>query len=103
MHCPGCAADMTHLVLEGRLGRRVEIDLCAPCRTIWFDRFENLQLTPGATLKVFQIIGQPVGARDTTVPRPLKCPRCASRLLLTHDLQRSTPFQYWRCDAGHGH
>ena len=94
---------MTHLVLEGRLGRRVEIDLCATCRTIWFDRFESLQLTPSATLKVFQTISQSSGARTTTFPSRLQCPRCASPLVLTHDLQRSTPFQYWRCDAGHGH
>jgi hypothetical protein len=23
-------------------------------------------------------------------------------LLLTHDIQRATPFVYWRCDGGHG-
>src|SRR5262249_30433082 len=28
----------------------------------------------------------------------LRCPRCASRLILTHDMQRSTRFTYWRCD-----
>ena len=32
----------------------------------------------------------------------MRCPRCQGRLLLTHDIQRTTPFQYWRCDGGHG-
>jgi hypothetical protein len=33
----------------------------------------------------------------------LKCPRCRSRLQVTHDRQRNTPFRYWRCDRDHGH
>ena len=102
MQCPGCAAEMTHLALEGRLGTTTEIDLCPVCRAIWFDRFEDLHLTPGATLKVFGVISQPAGRPTAPFPTDLHCPRCNARLLLTHDMQRSTPFQYWRCDSGHG-
>src|ERR1035437_9140708 len=102
MNCPGCATEMTHLAFEGRLGATIEIDLCSVCRAIWFDHFEELRLTPGATLKVFGMISEPAGRPTTLFPTALHCPRCNGRLLLTHDMQRSTPFQYWRCDSGHG-
>jgi hypothetical protein len=102
MDCPGCAKEMTHLALEGRLGATVEIELCSVCRAIWFDHFQELHLTPGATLTVFGVISTPAGRPTTPFPTALHCPRCRARLLLTHDRQRSTPFQYWRCDRGHG-
>ena len=108
MNCPGCSAAMTPLALEARLGTpiefspAIEIDLCSICRAIWFDRFQELQLTPGATLKVFGVISEPVGRPTTLFPTALHCPHCNARLLRTHDMQRSTPFQYWRCDNGHG-
>jgi hypothetical protein len=93
---------MTRLALEGRHGTTLEIDLCSVCRAIWFDHFEELHLTPGATLKVFGVISEPAGGPATPFPTALHCPRCNARLLLTHDRQRSTAFQYWRCDSGHG-
>ena len=102
MNCPGCATVMTHLALEGRLGRTIEIDLCSVCRAIWFDHFQDLHLTPAATLKVFGVISEPAGRPTTRFPTVLHCPHCNARLVLTHDMQRSTPFQYWRCDSGHG-
>jgi hypothetical protein len=102
MTCPGCATEMTHLALEGRVGTSVEIDLCSGCRAIWFDQFEELRLTPGSTLKVFSVITEPNSRPATPLPTGLHCPRCRARLLLTHDMQRTTRFQYWRCDTGHG-
>ena len=46
--------------LDGHMGREIEIDLCEPCQSIWFDARENLQLTPGATLAMFRVIGEHV-------------------------------------------
>ncbi len=102
MLCPGCSAEMTNIVLDARLGATLAIDLCAICKAIWFDRFEDLQLAPAATLKVFGIISEQSNAASAPLPSVLRCPRCSSRLLHTHDIQRNTPFRYWRCDAGHG-
>jgi len=93
---------MTGIPLEARLGMSLAIDLCAACKAIWFDRFEDLQMAPAATLKVFGIISEQSKAASAPLPTVLRCPRCRSRLLHTHDIQRTTPFQYWRCDAGHG-
>jgi hypothetical protein len=102
MTCPGCAIEMTHLALEGRLGTTIDIDLCSVCRAIWFDRFEDFRLTPGATMKVFEVISKPPEGPAAPFPTAPHCPRCHAGLILTHDIQRNTRFQYLRCDSGHG-
>jgi len=92
---------MAATALEGHLSRTVDLDVCHACQLIWFDHFENLALAPGATLKMFQMIGSEP-RRPAAPPQKMKCPRCDVRLLSTHDRQRNTPFHYWRCPAGHG-
>jgi hypothetical protein len=93
---------MEGLEVEARLGTALEIDLCPACRTIWFDRYEDLQLSPAATLKLFGIISEGAQAAPAPWGANLRCPRCRSKLIQTHDLQRATRFQYWRCETGHG-
>jgi DNA-directed RNA polymerase subunit RPC12/RpoP len=94
---------MTAMDLEGHAGAKVAIDVCSGCQAIWFDKFEDLQLSPGSTLKLFTLIGEQSAARRSmALSAVLRCPRCTSRLLPTHDRQRDTPFQYWRCDHQHG-
>jgi hypothetical protein len=102
MNCPRCARPADTQALDGHLGRGVEIDLCEPCQSLWFDGQESLQLTPGATLALFRTIGEHVqrpSARDGDV---MKCPRCKAQLRRTQDLQRATRFEYFRCPNGHG-
>jgi len=102
MNCPRCAKSMQTHMLDGHLGREVEVDVCAVCQSLWFDMRENLQLTPGATLSVFRLIGERVG-RAAPQDRDLaKCPRCKARLRRTQDMQRSTRFEYFRCPNDHG-
>ena len=89
-------------VLDGHLDREIAIDLCDPCQSVWFDARENLQLTPGATLTMFRLIGEHV-SRPTLQDRDLvKCPRCNAQLRRTQDMQRSTRFEYFRCPNQHG-
>jgi hypothetical protein len=102
MQCPGCAASMTALTLDGHLGTKVELDLCAACQVIWFDHLESLRLSPGATLSLFRMIGERKQSAPPPLKDPLKCPRCELRLLLTNDRQRNTPFRYRRCAREHG-
>lgn len=88
--------------LGGHGGRAVEIDLCEPCQSLWFDARENLQLTPGATLAMFRIIGERV-SRPSPQDRDIaKCPRCNAQLRRTQDMQRNTRFEYFRCPNHHG-
>ena len=93
---------MEHQVLDGHMGREIAIDLCQPCQSVWFDSRENLQLTPGATLTMFRIIGEHV-ARASPQDRDIsKCPRCNAQLRRTQDRQRNTRFEYFRCPNLHG-
>jgi Zn-finger nucleic acid-binding protein len=93
---------MTSHTVEGQLGRPVTVDLCAQCQAIWFDPRESLQLTPGATLNLFRIIGEHVAKPHALESETAKCPRCNARLRRTQDLQRSTRFEYYRCPHDHG-
>jgi DNA-directed RNA polymerase subunit RPC12/RpoP len=88
--------------LDAQLGREVDIDLCTACQSLWFDDHESLQLSPGATLTLFRLIGERVGrpaAGDGDIAR---CPRCHAQLRRTHDMQRATRFEYVRCPNNHG-
>jgi Zn-finger nucleic acid-binding protein len=102
MNCPRCATPMQTHVLDGHLGREVEVDVCEACQSVWFDMRENLQLTPGATLGMFRLIGERV-RRASPQDRDLaKCPRCQAQLRRTQDMQRATRFEYFRCPNDHG-
>ena len=78
------------------------VDVCIACQAIWFDAFESVQLTPGATLALFDTISKAPPAAGRALPSRLPCPRCTAPLAVTHDLQRTTRFTYYRCDYGHG-
>jgi endogenous inhibitor of DNA gyrase (YacG/DUF329 family) len=78
------------------------VDVCVACQAIWFDAFESLQLTPGATLALFDTIRKSPPPLGHALPSRLPCPRCTAPLAMTHDLQRTTRFTYYRCDFGHG-
>ncbi len=93
---------MSAQVLEGHMGTAVEIDLCTACHAFWFDHHESLKLSPASTLELFALIGERAAGPKPAIGAPLRCPRCRSRLVLTHDRQRDTPFQYWRCGNKHG-
>jgi hypothetical protein len=69
---------------------------------LWFDKFESLKLSPGSTLRLMKLIGECSKKDKPTLSGTLQCPRCATDLLQTHDMQRSTRFSYWRCYNGHG-
>lgn len=93
---------MTSHTLEGQLGRAVVVDLCGPCQAIWFDPRESLQLTPGATLMLFRVIGEHVAKPQVLESDTAKCPQCKARLRRTQDMQRATRFEYFRCPHDHG-
>jgi DNA-directed RNA polymerase subunit RPC12/RpoP len=92
---------MQALALEGQLGTAVPAGLCAACRVLWFGHLKELQLAPAGTLRLFGVIASTPSA-GPALADVLRCPECRARLILTHDMQRATRFQYWRCEAGHG-
>jgi Zn-finger nucleic acid-binding protein len=102
MTCPRCTQPMRPYRLEGQLGRDVEVDVCTPCQSIWFDPQESIQLTPGATLALFRIIGEQVSRPAPQDCDVMRCPQCHAQLRRTHDQQRQTRFEYFRCPNQHG-
>ena len=103
MECPGCRSEMKRVTVDAVLGVTVDIDVCSACRAFWFEPYETLHLTPGSTLELFRMIANASrGGGAVPAGDRWRCPQCGGRLLLTHDRQRNTPFQYWRCDRGHG-
>ena len=93
---------MQRLTVEAVLGTTMQIDVCPRCRAFWFDPFESVQLTPASTLRLFQLIAEQTTGVSSPLPLACNCPKCGARLLPTHDRQRNTPFEYLRCEAGHG-
>ena len=88
--------------VDGHLGKQVDVNVCVPCQSVWFDAHEHLQLTAGAVLTLFRVIGENV-ARPQWQDRDLAyCPRCKGQLRRTQDIQRNTHFEYFRCPNQHG-
>ena len=102
MNCPGCAASMREIDFEASLTGRVAIDFCFACQVIWFDALQSLQLSPRGVLDVFSALNEHRASARNPLPALLSCPRCHARLDLTHDLQHTTRFTYFRCSFGHG-
>jgi hypothetical protein len=88
--------------LDRKPAGEASIDTCAGCRALWFDGFESLQLTPGATLALLRTIHEAEREPVRALAARLACPRCSGTLALTRDLQRTTRFSYFRCERGHG-
>ncbi len=93
---------MTALSLQSQGAGRVVIDACEACHVFWFDQFESVKLTPASTLQLFELIGRHSTGSKVKLADAIRCPRCSSRLVPTHDRQRGTRFEYLRCDQRHG-
>jgi hypothetical protein len=93
---------MEEATFDAHLGRRTVIDICHVCHSFWFDTHESATLTPGSTLKLFRIIGEKIARPERSNGDLAKCPRCKSRLRRTHDIQRTTRFEYLSCPHSHG-
>ncbi len=93
---------MQALEFERLLLGKVALDFCFPCQLVWFDEHESTQLSPGGVIEVFKAFDAHRAPTRNPLPELLDCPRCNSRLSLTHDLQRTTHFTYYRCEWGHG-
>ncbi|WNG42691.1 hypothetical protein F0U60_00225 [Archangium minus] len=105
MKCPECKQQMAEKSFEGLQGGDVTLDVCHGCRGMWFDRNESILLSPSGTLRLFQEMHGHRNERRRQFGghRVVSCPRCDSKLELTHDLAHNNRFQYWRCAKGHGH
>jgi len=62
--CPRCRTPMTALLLPSHRGGDVEVDHCAGCRLVWFDRFESVALDGLGWVRLLRTL-------ELGVPRPL--------------------------------
>jgi hypothetical protein len=95
---------MTHLVLQGHQGKDVIVDHCAPCRLVWFDALESVQLSGRGWVKALRELQR--GARgEPSAPRPaqLQCPSCSGTLKSVHNATRYGRFPALECPRQHGH
>lgn len=82
---------------------QVDLDLCFSCRSIWFDKYESLQLEASSVIELFRTIS--AHSHDQWQPLSDKpsCPRCGDLLVTTIDRAKSGAFNYLRCRQQHGH
>lgn len=90
------------MTLDSQLGTPVSFAVCAPCQSFWFEMFRSLQLSTASTLKLMKFIGENSSAAKPQSAPVKRCPECQGQLLLTHDWQRNSKFNYWRCANEHG-
>jgi len=89
--------------LDRKVTGKIELDLCFPCRSIWFDRYESLQLQPASVIELFRAISAHSDDQPQQLPEKLACPRCGDPLAVTMDRSKSGAFNYLRCMNQHGH
>jgi hypothetical protein len=100
--CPSCGDVMERREFESRHGAPEAIDLCCPCRSIWFDQSESTQLAPRGVIELFGLIFKRQGEWRRPLASRLACPRCREALVFTHDLGKNGRFTYYRCEGGDG-
>lgn len=102
--CPQCRGVMAQRALHAHTGRPVQVDHCAACRLVWFDRFESVQLSGLGWVELLRefTLGED---RGPAPPRPadLGCPVCRASLRAVHNLSRWGRFPMLECPQGHGH
>jgi len=80
----------------------VTVDTCDNCQALWLDATESQQLTPGTLIELFRTISASRPQQRAAFPALLPCPRCTQPLVVTHDLCKSGPLQYFRCPQDGG-
>lgn len=84
------------------VGHTLELDICYACQGLWFDRHENLKLTPEAVVELFRLLHEHRNAQHHPLSAKLACPRCVRPLDKGFDVVRSGRYITYRCAGQHG-
>lgn len=84
------------------LGDPLELDVCFACQGLWFDRHENLKLTPASVVELFRLLHEHRVDQHQPLGGSLACPRCVRPLEKGFDLVRSGRYMTYRCARQHG-
>lgn len=100
--CSNCRAPMDRFACQSKAAGELQIDVCFPCQSVWFDKFESQQMAPSAVLELFRQIQERSAMEHQPWGTKLSCPRCTTDLEKTFDLCRNGKFSYFHCHEKHG-
>ncbi|WP_298210510.1 zf-TFIIB domain-containing protein [Acidovorax sp.] len=100
--CPSCRQPMQVHRFASHRGEPLELDICFACQGLWFDRHENLQLTPAAVVELFRLLHEHRTDQHQPLDSRMACPRCVGPLDKGFDLVRSGRYITYRCARQHG-
>jgi Zn-finger nucleic acid-binding protein len=100
--CGNCGAPLQRLALQGHYARMVEIDLCASCHLVWFDRLESVRLTGASLLDLIGAMAEAHAEPHRPLGDRLRCPRCSGALKRVANRSRWGPTEQLECMRGHG-
>ena len=84
------------------LGDSLELDICFACQGLWFDRHENLKLTPHSVVELFRLLHEHRVDQHQPLADSMACPRCNTSLAKGFDVVRSGRYMVYRCGRQHG-
>lgn len=84
------------------LGDSLELDICFACQGLWFDRHENLKLTPASVVELFRLLHEHRTDQHQPLADNMACPRCSTSLTKGFDVVRSGRYMIYRCGRQHG-
>jgi Zn-finger nucleic acid-binding protein len=100
--CPSCRQPMAVHRFTSALGVPFALDLCFVCQGMWFDRHENLKLTPDAVVELFRLLHEHRADQHLPMSAQPTCPRCVQPLVKGFDVVRSGRYVTFRCTEQHG-
>ena len=83
-------------------GPPLELDICFACQGLWFDRHENLKLSPDAVVELFRQLHEHRADQHLPLQNSLTCPRCPKQLTKGFDVVRTGRYITYRCAGQHG-
>lgn len=84
------------------LGNALDLDICFACQGLWFDKHENLKLTPASVVELFKLLHEHRAEQHQPLQERMGCPRCNSTLSKGFDVVRSGRYMIYRCTRQHG-
>ncbi len=97
---------MQHLRLPAHSGRSVPVDHCPPCRLVWFDTLESVQLNGLGWIALLRELQEQPGTPVATVATGatmLDCPLCRRPLKPVQNQTRYGRFPALECTGCGGH
>ena len=83
-------------------GHTLELDICFACQGLWFDRHENLKLSPQSVVELFRLLHEHRTDQHQPLSESMACPRCNTSLAKGFDVVRSGRYMIYRCGRQHG-